>query len=474
MTRFRTVLLNVLSAAVLLQAPGAAAAVNATKQDVVIIHDNDIHGHLRSFCYVEVGRSPDEHCDVGGAARRATLVRAIKRETPAPVLLVDAGDIANHGPSATTYRGQDVVATMNAIGYDAATPGNNEFKLRDGVDADDWAGAQAALAAVVKASRFPWICANVTAADGSPLPGVHPFVVKKAGHIRIALLGLTTPLSATYPQTKGLTFVDPVASAKTWIPIARRQADVVIAVTHLGVEEDRRLARETRGLAAIVGGHTHTFLYQEVVETNADGQPVPIVQDGEFGADLGVMRLRFERSADGGWSLRSHADQLLPVDSKTTPDRRLDEIVERYSRVFDAKVGNISGVPATPRARRVFTVRTLAESWKQASQADVGFQLYYNAYDTFNSDVVTEYKLRSILPVHDHVWRGAIDGATLKSLLEHGVGQATIEADKVMPDKSYSIGTTTATARLLKLHGQDLGVDVMDSVKAWMATARGP
>ena len=72
-----------LSCAFLLAADGALAAT----QSLTILHDNDIHGHLRSFCYVEVAKGPDEHCDVGGAARRATLVKRLKAEARAPTLL---------------------------------------------------------------------------------------------------------------------------------------------------------------------------------------------------------------------------------------------------------------------------------------------------------------------------------------------------------------------------------------------------
>src|SRR5215469_7650469 len=117
----------------------------AETQNLVILHDNDIHGHLRAFCYVEVAKGPTEHCDVGGAARRATLIHDLKARATAPVLLIDSGDTTTRGPLATQYEGIDEVAAMNKIGYDLAAVGNNEFKLKDGADVKDAAGAQAAL-----------------------------------------------------------------------------------------------------------------------------------------------------------------------------------------------------------------------------------------------------------------------------------------------------------------------------------------
>src|SRR5580698_8065796 len=163
-----------------------AGAASAATQSLTILHDNDIHGHLRAFCYVEVAKGPDEHCDVGGAARRATLVKQLRAAAKTPTLLIDSGDTTTRGPLATEYEGLDEIAAMNAIGYDLAAIGNNEFKLKDAADIHDAAGAQGDLARLVRQSHFPWICANVTEADGSPLPGVKPFIVRRIGRLQIA------------------------------------------------------------------------------------------------------------------------------------------------------------------------------------------------------------------------------------------------------------------------------------------------
>src|ERR1700743_1379516 len=85
---------------------GASAAMAGT-QSLTILHDNDIHGHLRSFCYVEVAKGPDEHCEIGGAARRATLVKRLRAEAKAPVLLIDSGDTSTRGPLINAYEGLD-------------------------------------------------------------------------------------------------------------------------------------------------------------------------------------------------------------------------------------------------------------------------------------------------------------------------------------------------------------------------------
>src|SRR5215469_11451322 len=108
-----------------------------------------------------------------------------------------------------------------------------------------------------------------------------------------------------------------------------RSADVLIAVTHDGVADDQRLVHETTGVDAVVGGDSHTYLYQPLVEKNAAGQDVPIVQDGEFGVRLGKFDLTFEGDAAHGWKLSRYADELLPVDGDLRPDPALTALAER-------------------------------------------------------------------------------------------------------------------------------------------------
>jgi 5'-nucleotidase len=456
----------------------AAGAALADTQSLTILHDNDIHGHLRSFCYVEVAKGPDEHCEIGGAARRATLVKRLRAEAKAPVLLIDSGDTSTRGPLITEYHGQDEIAAMNAIGYDLVAIGNNEFKLLDAADAHDAAGAQAALAKLFAASRFPWICANATEADGSPLPGVRPFIVMRIGKLRVAFLGLTTGRSAAYPQTRSLKIIDPVEAAKVWIPKARAEADVLIAVTHDGVADDQRLVHETTGVDAVVGGDSHTYLYQPLVWKNAAGQDIPIVQDGEFGVRLGKFDLSFEGDATHGWRLARYADELVAVNGETKPDPRVAALVERFVRPLDVRVGEIGRIGATPKERLALTADDLAQAWKAAGGTDVGLQPEGALFEVFRTPVVTRYQVHAIVPFHDTVWKGEISGARLKALLEKpslvgGVMHATIAAADIDPAKTYTVATTDFVAQAAVPGGVDTHQDARDAIEAWLKSKPG-
>ena len=458
------------SVAVLVMAGGDACAAT---QSLTILHDNDIHGHLRAFCYVEVAKGPEEHCDVGGAARRATLVKRLRAEAKVPTLLVDSGDTTTRGPLATEYEGVDEIAAMNAIGYDLAAIGNNEFKLKDAADAHDFAGAQADLARLVHDSHFPWICANATEADGSMLPGVKPYVVRRIGRLRVAFLGLTAPRSQSYPQTKGLKFTDPVEAAKIWVPKARAEADVVIAVTHIGVIDDQRLARQSRGIDAIVGGDSHTYLYNLIEEKNLDGAVVPIVQDGEFGVRLGVFNLTFEGDKAHGWRLAKYDDALQAVDGPVMPDPALAALAERYARPLDKPVGRVPALGVTPHERAAMTAADLAAAFKLAAGTDVGMQPEGDLFESFRTAEVTRFQIHAIIPFHDTVWKGEIAGQKLKDLLAKpspfgGVMHATIASADIDPAKTYSVATTDFVAQAALPGGVDTSVDARAATEAWL------
>ncbi len=462
------------SIAVLWVVAACGGHATAATQELIILHDNDLHGHLRPFCYIELAMSPQEHCDVGGAARRSTLIKTLRAGAAAPTLIVDAGDTTTRGPLATMYEGVDEIEVMNAIGYDMAAVGNNEFKLKDGADAHDAQGAQAAFERLVQRARFPWLCANVTDANGALLPGVQPFIVRQVGPLKIAFLGLTAVRSGEYPQTRGLRFVDPVASARTWVARARAEADVVVAVTHLGVLDDQRLVHETRGIDAVVGGDSHTFLYEPIRVKNLDGAVVPIVQAGVYGVRVGELHLTFVGDSTAGWRLDHCSDRLLAVDASLQPDPVVTNLVEKYAHPLDRQVGFAPTIGSTPPDRKRLTAEAVANAWKIAAAAEVGLQREDDLWDSFSSREITRYNLYSVLPYHETIWRGDLSGSRLKQLLDSpttygGAMRSTIRESDIVPTRVYKVAATTFLAQSVLSGGEDTGADSRTAAEEWLA-----
>lgn len=434
---------------------------------LTILHSNDQHGHLLPFAYAEPGRHLPEQPSVGGIARRSGLARRIRAATHHPVLLLDAGDIFTRGPFCTTYQGAPEVAAMNAAGYQAACIGNNEFKARDGVDVEDAAGSQAALLKVIRTSRFPWICANVAGPGGARLPGVRPYVVLRRGGLRIGLLGLTAPRSKGYPQTRGWNIGDAIDAARKWVPRVRAECDVLIALTHLGVALDGMLVASVPGIDAVVGGDSHTFLYQPMLMRDPSGRDVPIVQAGEFGANLGRLDLRFARDAAGKWRRVAYKGRLIPVGASAPTDPGVERALAPYVRPFLAPVGRLVSVGSTPAARSLITTRVLVLAMQGATGADAAINPDGGGmFDSFHSRTVTRLDLFSAMPFHNNVVVVTMPGAELRRHCGQTSVQTvcTLPVDAIDDGRSYSVAMVDYMASTVysidKDRPRQTGIDV--------------
>lgn len=285
---------------------GRLGANDAAETVLTILHTNDMHGHV-------LGNSNLDSSGPGGLARLNTLARPIRYDMP-NVLLLDAGDNVQATPTEFYSGGTTMFSAMNAVGFDASTLGNHEF---------DWAQAQTAR--LIRQAHFPVLAANVRdTRTGQAYGGAREYVLFRRGPLRIAVFGLTTPdtVRIEWPPTLShVRFEDPNTVAARLVPELRRQADVVIAVTHLGVSADRALAAAVPGIDVIIGGHTHTTLSEHLWVGGT-----LIAQAGDYANYLGRIDLLLRRSA-GGWTIASvngkggrwWADQPDPPLGKTYP-----------------------------------------------------------------------------------------------------------------------------------------------------------
>lgn len=322
------------------------ASINAQSNEVklTILHTNDTHGHLLPFSYPNTYNTDDpigllpQRQDIGGAARRATLVKQIRKATKNPVLLVDCGDICDGTPFSTEYRGEADIAAMNAIGYDYACPGNHEYN-----------NTLAQVRKLIQMAKFPMLSANSKVkADGSSL--FQPYVIREVSGVRVALIGLMTIEARTYPAaTNDLEMERPVDATKKLIREVRSKADFVIALTHIGIDEDMRLALEVPGIDVIVGGHSHTLLPQPIMVPNpTDLRPnsvrgTVIVQAHQWGGSLGRLDLTLRPQTTGAWTVASYAGRLLPITKDIKEDPETVAVVAKYWDPIKAKYGEVLG-----------------------------------------------------------------------------------------------------------------------------------
>ena len=251
---------------------------------ITILHTNDTHSQIDPL------PPNDANAGKGGVARRATLVKRIRKENP-NTLLVDAGDVMQGTPYFNFYRGEVEYKAMSAIGYDVGTLGNHEFD--NGVEA---------LAAALKFANFDLVSANYDVKGTVLEDRVKPYVVKVLGGIRVGLFGLgVSPVALITPANfKGITYNDPVTSAREVVKTLREKerCALVVCMSHLGYYEngqrgDSLVASQVDGIDFIAGGHTHTFMKEPVKTKQPCGAETLIFQVGKSGINLGRVDFTF-------------------------------------------------------------------------------------------------------------------------------------------------------------------------------------
>ena len=258
---------------------------------ITILHTNDTHSHIDPF--------PADHPknpNMGGAARRAAIIENIRKEEK-NVLLLDAGDIFQGTPYFNYYGGELEFKLMSMMQYDLATMGNHDFD--NGIDG---------FYTQLPHAKFDFVSANYdfknTVLDGI----VKPYKIVFKDGIKIGVFGLGVQLDGLVDKKlyKETVYNNPIEVAQDISKILKEdhKCDLVICLSHLGFKykdepekpSDIVLAKNTKYIDLIIGGHTHTFLDKPVIEKNSDGKEVLINQVGCYGVNLG--RIDFYLSND--------------------------------------------------------------------------------------------------------------------------------------------------------------------------------
>ncbi|MEM8488078.1 MAG: metallophosphatase [Bacteroidota bacterium] len=278
-------------------------ALGADEVRLVLLHTNDTHSRIDPFP-MDGGRNEG----MGGAARRATLVKQIRQQHQ-NVLLLDSGDIFQGTPYFNFFKGEIEFKTMSAMQYDVATLGNHDFD--NGVNG---------LVSVLPHANFDFVSANYDISNPSLKPHVQPHIIKQVGPIKVGIFGLGIDFqSLVLPALhEGVVYNDPIPVAKQQVDALRNAGcHLVICLSHLGYRyrsdkvSDTDLAQLVPGIDFVFGGHTHSFLDAPDVYNNNMGSSV-VNQVGFAGLRLGRADVVFKRSGEKErWYISEY-----PIDSR--------------------------------------------------------------------------------------------------------------------------------------------------------------
>ena len=267
---------------------GINTIISPETKKITILHTNDVHSHIDPF--------PADHprnANMGGAARRAALIESIRKEEE-NVLLLDAGDIFQGTPYFNYYGGELEFKLMSMMQYDLATMGNHDFD--NGIDG---------FYAQLSHAEFEFVSANYDFKNTVLNEIVKPYKIFNKDGIKIGIFGLGVELDGLVDKKlyKETVYNNPIEVAQDMSKILKEEqkCDLVICLSHLGYSyknepykvSDLELAKKTKNIDLIIGGHTHTFLEKPVVEKNSEGKDVLINQVGCYGINLGKIDFYF-------------------------------------------------------------------------------------------------------------------------------------------------------------------------------------
>ena len=397
----------------------------------VILHTNDVHGAVEGYAYI-------------------AQLKADYEAKGAEVILVDAGDYSQGEVYVSDTKGLDAVEMMNATGYNVVPLGNHEF---------DYGFAQ--LKDNMSKAKFKVLCADVFNADGTPIFDANYTYTTKSG-VKIGFFGMETPETQTKANPaliKGLTFAtdDAFTKAAADQVKALKDDDIVICVSHLGVDAESKPYRSTdlyaavKGIDFIIDAHSHTVMMK-----GENGEPIQ--STGTKFANIGVIVI-------DDASKKIESNSLYEIKEDTAKDatvaaaaqKIIDRIDKEYGAVFAKSKVELNGAKAPNGNRDSETnngdLITDAMLWKVMQNKEgltvdadhvVAITNGGGIRDYIKVGDVTKKDIKTVLPFGNTVAVIYVTGAELLEALEASTYSLPVGGFPQVCGISYTISTAVA------------------------------
>ncbi len=404
------------------------------EETITILHTNDIHGQTDSH----TDKKSNE--EKGGLDHLGSVIRTEKVKDPDGTLLLDAGDISTGGAVSDYFKALPIVDVMNELGYDAMTVGNHEFD-----------NGRVALVEIANRAKFPILSANLVDNGQGEKINAKPYVIKDVKGFKVGILGLTTPESfsmLTKEDAEQIRFLSVEDTAKAQISQMKKEgAELVVVLSHLGFESDKKLAKSVEGIDVIVGGHSHTEIMEPVKVGNTY-----IVQAGTQGDNLGKIDLKIAHAKNRAKILGTRYS-LIPIKpGNIKPDRSVSDIVKKYTDklapILEREIGEAK-VPLTRRDYHIYMEESnlgnlVTDIVRKKARADVGILAPSALRSTIPKGTVKVEQVFELFPWKNKIVTLQMQGKDIKKVLgEFLSGPAlgfTISGIKVEFDKSKPDG----------------------------------
>lgn len=416
-----------------------ALSANSAKADYVldILHINDHHSRIESINRFNSTCSSGDEMEgkcFGGIARVKTKIdqrRAALGEQDANVLVLDAGDQFQGSLFYSTYKGDAAVRFLNVIKPDVMAVGNHEFD--DGPEK---------LAEFMGKANFPVISGNTSVYTEPLLKGkLDGYVIVEKGGEKIGVVSvLASDTAETSSPGDNVKFTDEIRYLQSIVPeIESQGVNKIIALTHVGLATDKKIAAAVPGIDVIVGGHSHTLLsntdekaagaYPVMVE-NPEGINVPIVQAYAYSKYVGEISINFD---DNGVVTAAYGQPHL-LDASVFPDADFLITIEDLAKPIEAlkqkPVGSsqaaIDGDRNSCRLNECSMGNLVADAMLERTRnqgVSIAIQNGGGLRASIDAGDVTMGEVLSVLPFQNAISTFELKGADIIASLENGVSQ---------------------------------------------------
>ncbi|VVE35249.1 thiosulfohydrolase SoxB [Pandoraea cepalis] len=397
-----------------------------------------------AFTYLDFAAAARTYGKVGGFAHLATLVKRMKASRPG-ALLLDGGDTWQGSATSMWTKGQDMVDATLALGVDVMTA---HWEFTYGADR-----VKSVVEEQLK-GKIDFVAQNVQTNDfGDPV--FAPYTIKTMNGVPVAIIG------QAFPYT-------PIANPRYFVPdwtfgiqeerlqsivdgVRGKGAQVVVLLSHNGMDVDLKLASRVRGIDAILGGHTHDGVPKPVIVENAGGKTL-VTNAGSNGKFLAVL----DFDVKGGKPV-DFRYKLLPIFANLLPaDAPMQALIERVRAPFAAKLAEPLAVTEGVLYRRGNFNGTfdqlLLDAVMAEKDAEIGFSPGFRWGTSLlpGQTITMEQLLDQTAITYPYTTLTPMTGETIKTVLED-------VADNLFnPDPYYQQG-----GDMVRVGGMDYAIDPM-------------
>lgn len=306
-------------------------------KELTILHWNDLHARNLPYKISKKDSVTGQNTSyyIGGISNMLGYIKKLRDKN---TLLLNGGDDFQGSPISTITRGKSQIELLNLFGLDAFVIGNHEFDY-----------GQYALDSALMKAKFDYLSANVFLKSKNKTFG-KPFVIKKINGVKCGIIGLTALDLMTLTLPKNVTDIQMLNTDSVIIAgikyLKKKKCDVIILLTHIGTDNDKKLAEKfSKDVDIIIGGHSHTPLFNPLIQNG-----VIIAQAGSYSRWLGKVDLKVDTKKD---TILGFTGELI--------ETKMDSSI--YDRAAEEKVENMT---ASIQGDLMKVIGKLESDWKRS------------------------------------------------------------------------------------------------------------